>query len=335
MKKTGVLLINLGTPSSASPRSVYRYLKEFLNDPRVIDLPALLRLPFVNGFLVPFRYKNSSLAYQKIWSDAGSPLLFHSEQFKKALASLLGPAYQLALGMRYGQPSIEAALKQLSDCHQIIVLPLFPQYSSAATGSAIEKAMKLLSKKWNIQQLHIIKDFYDDPGFIQAYVDRITRALTTEANHFILFSYHGLPERHLKKSDCLADCNRINPCPLVNEANHFCYRAHCFETTRLLVQHLNLTQNTYAVSFQSRLGRTPWIKPFTDKLLKKLIQKGIRNLAVVCPSFVADCLETLEEINIRARAQWQDLGGTSFVFIPALNQHPTWVNAVKNILINL
>lgn len=357
MTKKGILLINLGTPDNCEPRSVYRYLTEFLNDPRVVDLPSILRWILVNIIIVPLRFKKSAKAYQKIWTAQGSPLLFNSQQIAQALAQELGKTYQVELAMRYGNPSIATALEKLKDCASLNIIPLFPQYSSAATGSAVAKAFEWIGKQWNIPEITVMKDFYNNPDFIAAYADVIQKNINNkkidskqlgfrlgEDNNVenssgkridkILFSFHGLPERHIHKSACQAKCDSVNACRPINEDNQFCYRAQCYATSRLLARALNLTSDQYTVCFQSRLGRTPWIKPYTDLVLSELIHQGIKNIAIVCPSFVADCLETLEEINIRAREQWQALGGGEFVFVPCINAHPAFIKglAVPNII---
>ncbi len=325
MKKTGILLINLGTPDHCDRKSVYRYLTEFLNDPRVIDLPTIVRWLLVNVLIVPFRAGKAAHAYQQIWTKAGSPLLEHSKALKQALQNKLGGAYQVALGMRYGNPSIESALATLTDCHTIHVIPLFPQYSSAANGSAIEKTLNLISKQWNIPAIHVWRDFYEQPAFVAASADLIKQTMDQHKVDVVLFSYHGLPERHISKSACKAACDHVHACPVMDVNNQFCYRAQCYASTRAIAKQAGLTDQQYRIAFQSRLGRTPWIKPYTDVLLPELIQQGVKNIAVVCPSFVADCLETLEEVNIRLREQWRALGGESFQYVPCVNDHPIWV----------
>jgi ferrochelatase len=234
--------------------------------------------------------------------------------------------------MRYGKPTIKSAVTKLADCNKVTILPLFPQYSSAATGSAMQKVMELFAKQWNVPELRIINNFYNHPKFIAAYADIINKKLVDKKIDLLLFSYHGLPERHIKKSLCHATCVHDEPCPKINSQSLFCYRAQCYETSNLIAEKLNLTSNQYKTAFQSRLGRTPWIKPYIDMLLPELIQQGVNNIAVVCPSFVADCLETLEEVNIRLREQWQSIGGKEFTFIPCLNDHPIWVDAVVDLL---
>ncbi len=312
MSKNGILLINLGTPDHCDSTSVSRYLTEFLNDPRVIDLPSLLRWMLVNLIIVPFRKKRSAKAYQKIWLDSGSPLLVHSLELKQVLATALGDNYQVELGMRYGNPSIQSALDKLDHCDNLLVIPLFPQYSSAATGSTIEECLRSVSKRWNLPQLRVIKDFYNNPGFISAYADIINNSVRDKPVEMLLFSYHGLPERDI---------------------NHG-YRTQCVVTSELLAKKLGLEPNQYKVSFQSRLGYSPWIKPYTDFVLPELVKQGIKNIAIVCPSFVVDCLETLEEVNIRTREQWHKLGGNELICIPCLNSHTTWVEALATIAKN-
>jgi ferrochelatase len=332
MNKIGVILINLGTPDHCNHLSVYRYLKEFLSDPRVIDLAALPRWILTNLIIVPFRYKKTTQAYQAIWQKTGSPLLINSQKLQTALSKELGDSYQIEIAMRYGKPSISRALNNLSHCNQLVVIPLFPQYSSAATGSAIAQVFSLLEKKWNIPSIKLIKDFYNHPGYINAYADIIKKTIVHTPPEYILFSYHGLPERHIVKSGCQARCDRFNTCPSVTEDNFYCYRAQCYTASYLLANALNLSHEQYKVVFQSRLGRTAWIKPYTDLVLSQLRQKNIKNIAVVCPSFVADCLETLEEINIRLRKQWLLLGGQTLTFIPCLNDHPRWVKAIAEMI---
>jgi ferrochelatase len=334
MSKIGVLLINLGTPDSPQPRSVYIYLKQFLNDPRVIDIPKLLRYFLVNWIIVPFRFKKSAQAYQQIWGEQGSPLLVNSQELANALAKQLGADYQVDFGMRYGNPSIKSAVSKLKSCEKIITIPLFPQYASASSGSAVEEFLRIISLQWNIPELVITKDFYNNPAFIKAYTETIQINLTSKKPDLIIFSYHGLPERHINKSECQSTCTRQLACPGMTELNAYCYRAQCYETTRLIAAELNLEPSRYLVTFQSRLGRTPWIQPYTDIELPKLIQKNIRNIAVVCPSFVSDCLETLEEINMRAREQWKELGGKEFTFIPCINTSSTWVNGLVEMIRN-
>jgi ferrochelatase len=333
-RRLGVLLVNLGTPASPAPADVRRYLHEFLSDPRVIDTNPLLRGLLLYGAVLPFRPRTSAAAYAKIWRDDGSPLLAHGRALAGALARELGSSFQVELAMRYGEPSIERALEALADTEALIVAPLFPQYASSSTGSALERIYAEAGKRWNVSALRVLEPFYSDPGFIAAQVE-LARPLARELRpDHVLFSFHGLPERQVKKSDpsgahCLAkdDC-----CASMGPANRWCYRAQCHETARLLGARLELDGAQWSVSFQSRLGRTPWIRPFTDHVLPELARKGVRRLLIACPSFVADCLETLEEIGIRARAQWSELGGEALGLVPCVNAHPTWVGALARMV---
>lgn len=305
--KNGLLLINIGSPTAPATGAVRRYLREFLADKRVIDLPAPLRYTLLYAFILPFRPRRSAEAYKAIWTPKGSPLIYHSEEFREAVQLRLGEQYNVVMGMRYGKPGIKDALAQLESCEHITVLPLYPQYSSAATGSAIEKVLRELAPKNNFPSLTIIRDFYQHPAFIHAQAACIKPYLTHHDH--VLFSYHGLPENHLKKSDC--------------------YRIQCQQTTALLAAELELTN--VSTSFQSRLGKTPWIKPYTDTLLTELAKQGIKRLVIACPSFVSDCLETLEEMGIRAKEQWLQLGGETLTVVPCMNANPLWVDAVISI----
>ena len=325
--KHGLLLINLGTPDKATTASVRRYLREFLSDRRVINLPAPLRYLLLYCIILPFRSHRSAHAYQAIWQKEGSPLSIHSKNLSAKLQKKLKPHYKVALGMRYGNPSIEKALIELQHCETITILPLYPQYSSAATGSSIEKTLGLLSTKELIPSLHLIRDFHSHPSFINAEVE-ILKPLIKNHEH-ILFSYHGIPENHLHKIGCEKVCTAS--CPSTNTNDKGCYRAQCMETTNLIAKAIGLKSETYSTAFQSRFGKTPWIKPYTDKILEDLIKKGIKSLLVICPSFVADCLETIEEIGIRLKEQWIALGGKELTLAPCLNDNEIWINAIIDI----
>ena len=337
----GVLLVNLGTPEAPATAEVRAYLREFLSDPRVIDINPLGRWLLLNVFILPFRPAKSAAAYRSVWMPGGSPLLVHSRAFADGVQTSLNEKapgrFVVRLAMRYGQPSIPSVLEELlkQDLERLIILPLFPQYSSAATGSALERVMKAVAESWNVPAIDSFDSFYDAPAFIDGFRDVARPVLDAFAPDHILFSYHGLPERQVKKSDttgthCLASANC---CDSICPANRSCYRAHCVATTNAIVSALSLAPGTFSYSFQSRLGRTPWIKPYTDLVLPELAQKGIKRLAVFSPAFVADCLETVEEIGIRAKEQWQALGGEELVLIPSLNAHPTWVNGVADMVL--
>lgn len=329
--KIGVLLVNLGTPDGADITSVRRFLKEFLDDPRVIDLPGWMRKGLLYAAILPFRPKKTAKSYAAIWdNETGSPLLYHTLALSKELQKSLGENYQVEVGMRYGQPSIATALETLlaHHCRRIKVLPLFPQYSSAASGSAIESFLRSVQNQWNIPEFTVCPAFYDDPQFIQAQAELIRGYLKLKPDK-ILFSYHSLPVRHIRKSnsDCIG-CNQNSSCPALTDLNYNCYRAQCYETSRLIAKDLNLDPEHFEVVFQSRLGRTAWVGPDLQKLLPEMLKKGVKNVLISSPSFVADCLETLEEIGIRAQREWYALGGKQFTLVPCLNSSPAWVKAV-------
>ena len=331
-KDIGVLLLNLGTPNNRSPFAVARYLREFLGDYRVIEMPSILRWMLVNFIIVPFRASKSAAAYTKIWQRTGSPLLVNSKNLRDKLAKVLDDKYEIALGMRYGNPSINVALKQLESAgvQKIIVMPLFPQYSSAATGSALEQALKVISKYKVVPELAIKPSYFQDGRFINALAASVKPYLSTDFD-CLLMSYHGLPEKQMQHHKTVG-CNLQSQCPEIQSNNINCYRAQCYQTSRLLAQKLNLPNFKWCVGFQSRLGRLPWIKPYTDEMLVKLREIGVRKLVICCPSFVADCLETLEEIGIRAREQWLNLGGESLQLVPCLNAQEYWVEALAEII---
>jgi ferrochelatase len=315
--KTGILLINLGTPDSPSVSDVRKYLREFLSDPRVIEIPTILRWLLLRLIILPFRSKKSAEAYETIWQSDGSPLFVNSSKIQERLQSLLGNEYKVVLGMRYGTFNIATAIAELEreDIKRVAVVPLFPQYASAVSGSALQEVLDIYAKRKVITPFKIICEFFDHPEYIQSLANSV-QPYIQEDHEFLLMSYHGLPERQL-----------INP-------GISCYRTKCLQTSSLLAKSLNLHEDKWGVSFQSRLGKLPWIRPYTDEFLLELRERGVNNLSVCCPSFVADCLETLEEIGIRAKQQWQELGGKKFELIPCLNSHPDWIRALKTIALH-
>ncbi len=325
MTKKGLLLINLGTPSALTTKAIRQYLRPFLLDKRVITLPAFLRYMLVNGVILPFRPKRLLHTYGKIWTKEGSPLMQHSLALHHALQEKLKESHLVAIAMRYGAPSISDALDKLKRCDSITILPLYPQYASSSSGSAIEAALHEIQKWDVIPNLQVIRDFYKHPSFIDAVSQSVEPYIKQDS--FVLFSYHGVPQNHLRMPEC-RHCETA--CPSTQDTS--CYRAQCFETTRLLVRKLALPEKNHATAFQSRLGKTPWIKPYTDEMLQDLAQRGIKNLVVVCPSFVSDCLETLEEIAIQAKKQWQDLTGQVLETVPCLNANQTFVEAIAHIV---
>lgn len=332
--KTGVLLINLGTPDSTETGDVRRYLREFLSDPRVLDISSVGRWILVNGIIAPTRAPKSAEAYREIWTERGSPLLFHTLDLRDRLRETLEAPVEV--GMRYGNPSIHSALETLRNggCDRIVTLALYPQYASSSTGTALEITYREAGQLWNTPFIDALPPFFDHHGYLDAFA-AVGRPVIDEmkADH-VLFSYHGLPERHCKKSDtsgkhCLAsaDC-----CERLVEANRNCYRAQCFATTRGLRERLGLNEANSTIAFQSRLGRTPWIQPFTDVVIEELPKQGVKRLAVFSPAFVADCLETLEEIDMRAKESFCEAGGEELRLIPSLNASPQWVAAATEMI---
>jgi protoporphyrin/coproporphyrin ferrochelatase len=328
---TGLLLINLGTPDDPSTSAVRRYLAEFLSDPRVIDINAVGRAVLLHGVILRTRPAKSAHAYQTIWDkDTGSPLLHHSKELAAAVVAKLGESWRVELAMRYGNPSIPSALDRLAAAavDRIVVLPLYPQYAASSTATSVARVMELQTSQWDVTPIDVVPAFHADAGFLAAWEAVARPALAAANPDHVLFSFHGLPERQIQKSDpsgnhCLksASC-----CDALGPANHRCYRAQCYATARDLAARLSIKDST--VSFQSRLGRTPWITPHTDVLLDELPKKGVKRLAVMCPAFVADCLETLEEIGMRAKDQFKAAGGEELTLIPSLNATPAWVDAV-------
>lgn len=339
--KTAVLLINLGTPDSPSVKDVRKYLFEFLNDPRVIDIPAIARFILVNFIIVPFRAPKSAKIYQKLWTNnglpegvIGSPILYYGKSVRQKLQKELGEDYEVYLAMRYQNPSMESVFEELSkrNFNKIIFIPLFPQYASATTGSVIEKAMKLVKKWWIIPEIKFISRFYDEDGFINTIVDRAKKYNFEKYDH-ILFSYHGLPVRQVDKVYKDGTLCREHRCETeINEFNQYCYKATCYATTRLIAEKLNLPEEKYTVCFQSRLDKK-WLEPFTDKVIIEQAKKGAKKLLVFSPAFVADCLETLIEIGVEYQKLFEEYGGEKVQLVESLNDHPAWIETLKNMVI--
>ncbi len=334
----GVVLINVGTPDAPKIPEVRRYLGEFLMDPKVIDIPTWKRWLLVHGIILRTRPKKSAEAYAKVWTPEGSPLLVFSQRAAAGVQALLGPNFLVRVGMRYGNPSITDAVRELRDrgVKRIVGVPLYPQYAEAATGSSMVRLSEM-ARRAGIDDLRITAPFFDDPEFIASFAEVARPILDGFVPDMVLFSYHGLPERQVRASDptrkhCLAspDC-----CAQRVPANVKCYRSHCHHTTVALTKALGLTPDRTMMSFQSRLGRDPWVKPYTDLVLPELAARGVKRLAVMCPAFVADCLETLEEVGIRGREQWLSLGGEDLVLVPSLNDHPRWLKAVEGMVRSL
>lgn len=332
--KTAVLLVNLGTPDSPTVSDVRKYLFEFLNDPRVIDIPWLLRKILVNLIIVPFRAPKSTKIYKQLWTDKGSPLLIYGISVKEKLQNALGEEYDVELAMRYQNPSMDDVLEKLrKKQHQkIIIVPLFPQYASATTGSVIEKAMKIISKWWVIPEVKFIGQFYDDEGFINSFVERAIQYKIEDYDH-VLFSYHGLPVRQVDKVYVDGKkCDEHNCENEINEDNKFCYKAACYATSRLLSSRLKIPKEKYTVCFQSRLDKN-WLEPFSDKIIIEKAKEGAKKLLVFSPAFVADCLETKVEIGIEYQNLFKEHGGEKVQLVESLNDHPMWIETLKKLIL--
>lgn len=338
MFKTGVLLVNLGTPKSPAPKDVYPYLIEFLTDKRVIDFGWLKRNLLVRGIIVPARYKNTAKTYAAIWDkEHGSPLLFHTKNLTQKVQEALGSNYVVKYAMRYQEPNLENILKELQheQVQHIIVLPLFPQYSSACNGSVIQKVQELTNQWLTFPKLTYINHFYNNELFIDAIVENLQQFDLDQYDH-VVFSYHGLPARHLKNCDitqqhCL---QKDNCCQKITAVNQHCYKAQCYATTQQVVAKVGLQTNKYATTFQSRLGKEVWLEPYTTEVLQQLAKEGKKNILMLSPAFVADCLETIYEIAVEYDELFKEHGGNSVTLVPSLNDNPTWVNAVVDIIKN-
>ena len=336
MKKTAVLLIQLGTPDSPKTSDVRRYLSEFLNDPRVIDLPWLARKLLVNGIIVPFRAPKSAKIYKELW-DLGkgqSPLLVHTQKVQEKLkVRLKSSNVDVYMAMRYQNPSMADVMEEMRALHydHVIVLPLFPQYASASSGSAIERAMKIMSTWWTTPEISIVNQFWDNSGYIDSIVER-SKAFDLKDYDHILFSYHGLPEKHVDKvyeGDSL--CSEA-PCETeINDKNSMCYKATSYATTRLIADKLGLKEEDYTVCFQSRLDKK-WLTPFSDKVVEEQGRRGAKKLLAFSPAFVADCLETVIEIGHEYQDIFEDHGGEKIQLVPSSNDHERFIDGLEEII---
>lgn len=324
--------MNLGSPDSTEVKDVRRYLMEFLMDGRVIDYSYPWRLLLVGGIIVPFRAPKSAAAYRSIWTTEGSPLIVITKQLQEAVQQQIEAPVEIA--MRYGNPSVAAAydnlMKRLPALEEVIAVPLYPHFAMSSYETAVEHAKAVHKKGKYPFSLSFIKPFYNEPNYIQAMEESIIPYLQQEYDH-ILFSYHGVPQRHIHKSDITGNhcLKNENCCQTDSPAHAFCYRHQCFETTRLLTQKLNIPENKYSISFQSRLGKG-WLEPFTDIRLAELPKEGKKKLVVLCPAFVSDCLETLEEIAVEGKEIFLHAGGESFTFVPCINTDAAWVNTITS-----
>ncbi|HNI33037.1 MAG TPA: ferrochelatase [Chitinophagales bacterium] len=335
-KKTGILLVNLGTPDTPSNSDVYKYLIEFLTDERVIDFGWWKRNLLVRGAIVPARYKNSAKTYREIWDkERGSPLLYHLQDLAAKVQQQLGNDFVVEYAMRYQNPSLQGALEKLQklQVNKIVVLPLFPQYSSACNGSVLQRVQEITSSWQTIPDIKLIHHFYDNAKFIDAFVARGNEHNFEDFDH-VLFSYHGLPARQLQKADlskkhCLQDASC---CASITEINQHCYKAQCYATTKLIVDKLGLSKDKYTVTFQSRLGKEIWLEPYTVDVIPQLGKAGKKKLLIFSPAFVADCLETLYEIRVEYLELFEQYGGEHITLVESLNSEDNWVDAVCDIV---
>ncbi len=338
-KQRGVFLINLGTPDAPEEAEVRRYLDEFLSDPRVIDKPSSTfgRWLLLNLFILPKRPKESAEAYRQIWEEKGSPLLTLSQDLVEKVQQRLGPDVPVKLGMRYQNPSIENVLKEFEEegVDELVIFPLYPQYASASTGSTLQMVYELTAKQWNVPSIQVIPPFYDHPSFLDAFGEVAQPVIDDLKPDKVVMSFHGLPERHMTKSDASGGNHCLqsdNCCDRIVKANRNCYRAQCFATARGIAERLKLTPDDYIITFQSRLGKDPWVKPYTDEVIVELAKAGIEKIAILSPAFVADCLETLEELAMRAKEDFIEHGGKDLRLVPSLNATDRWADAVVDLI---
>lgn len=336
--KKGVLLVNLGTPDSNNTGDVRKYLREFLMDERVIDIPFYKRWPLVNLIIAPFRAPKSAKEYKKVWTENGSPLLYYGIECKKLLQDKLGDAYHVALGMRYQNPSIESALNELrkQDISEIVVVPLFPQYASATTGSVAQKVMEL-TRNWQvIPDVSYVQHYHRHPLYIKTFADIGNKYLRSHDYDHVIFSFHGLPERQIIKADIKTCCKLRGEGGTCNRKgyrkNTFCYRSACFETADLIAKELGLSDDKYSVCFQSRLGKDPWIQPYTEDTIIDLTKKGKKSVLAFSPAFVADCLETTVEVGEEYKEIFEENGGEHWQLVESLNDHPMWIKCLEDLV---
>lgn len=334
-KQIGVILANLGTPDAPTRGAVYRYLKQFLLDGRVIDIPAVPRHILVRGIIAPFRSGSSAKLYQQLWTEDGSPIKTYGFKVAEGVQKELPDNYHVELAMRYQTPSIEGAVFNLLAKHvdEIIVFPMFPQYSSACTGSIHEEVMRLLSKEQIVPSLKLINSYHDDSRITTIYADNAKQMGLDQYDHFV-FSFHGVPQRQMKKADrSKQHCIKTeNCCSIACAANKYCYSHQCHQTAHAIAKKLNLAEGDYTIAYQSRLGRDPWLQPYTDKTLEELLEHGKKNILVFSPAFVADCLETTIEIGYEYKEDFDELGGEKLDLVPSLNDDPRWISAISEII---
>ena len=328
----GVLLVNLGSPESPTAKDVKPYLDEFLMDKYVIDVPFLLRALLVRGIILQTRPKKSAEAYARIWTDEGSPLIVISKKMHQKVQQLVD--VPVALAMRYGTMTIQKGLQELKDqgVTEVMLLPLYPQHAMASTTTILVLAEELRQKHFPEMTFTNVPAFYNKPDFIQALANSIKKHLEGFEYDHLLFSYHGIPKRHIRKTDVTKSHCKIDGscCNTPSPAHEFCYRHQCYETTKQVVKLLGIPEGKYSQTFQSRLAGDKWLTPYTDVEINKMPEQGIKKLAVVTPAFVADCLETLEEIAMEANEQFLHHGGEELMAVPCLNDEDEWCGVVAN-----
>lgn len=329
--KKGILLINLGSPKSTAVKDVREYLDEFLMDERVLDIKWIGRTLLVKGIILRTRPKKSAEAYKSVWTEDGSPLIVYSKKVQQKLQNIVD--IPVGLAMRYAEPSIESGIQELVNqgVTKITVLPLYPQYAMSTTETVIEKAEEVRKKKFPHIKINYVKPFYNRDSYITSLAKSIKEGLPENYDK-LLFSYHGVPERHIYATDYTHTCNLEN-CREEKDLhfNHYCYLNHCYETTRLVKEKLGLPDDKVQISFQSRLLKDPWLKPYTDYTLEDFPKNGVKSIAVCCPAFVSDCLETLEEISMEGKEEFLHAGGENFTYIPCLNDNDDWIGVVKEV----
>jgi protoporphyrin/coproporphyrin ferrochelatase len=335
--KKGVLLVNLGTPNAPDTKNVRQYLREFLMDARVLDIPMLTRWLLVNLVIAPFRAPKSAKTYQKLWTKQGSPLKYYGEQIEKKVQNRLGEAYLVKLAMRYQSPSMQSVLEQMRQegVSEIKIVPFFPQYASATTGSIYEETMRVLATWQSIPKISFTNQFYEHPLFLKFYKETSLKLIESKDFDHVLFSYHGVPARHIRKGDITGTtCQFGQCCNQITSENQLCYRAQCFATSRALAASLGLAVGSYSTAFQSRLGKDPWLEPYTEDVMKSFPNEGKKRLLVFSAAFVADCLETTIEIGEEYRELFEANGGQHFELLPSFNDSEYFVDLLEDLVKN-
>lgn len=331
---TGVLLVNLGSPDSPAVSDVRKYLIEFLLDPRVIDIPYLNRQLLVRGPIALGRSPKSAKEYEKLWTEDGSPLIIYGHEVRRLLQEKLGSEYKVVLAMRYQSPSISSGIRELkkSPLKKWIIIPLFPQQASATSGSVLEQVMEEVRKDWIFPEINMINQFYDRPDFINAWA-QVAKGYDLHSYEKVIFSYHGLPQRQLFKADPGHYCKaNFECCQNLHDQNRFCYSAQCFHNTRLLMEKWQLPEDKCITSFQSRLGRSEWVKPYTEDVVRQLARDGYKRVLITSPAFIADCLETIVELGMEYKELFLENGGETFDMMESLNVHPAWIDVLNNMV---